>query len=168
MAASTTYAINYSLNSLNSFNSFNSFNSNILKKADEHGIDGDELFKILKYPLPEKTIVDWTNSINCLPYAKLASAVYNQNKNVIGNWIKIDEVKDILSGFHAATYKNNNSHDIVTAFEGTNPKSASDWMTNYFSFWSYATPQHVFAFNYMAHVFEKYGTNIRGSLFILK
>ncbi len=139
-------------------------NSNyVLSKAVDYGIDGDELVKITRDPLPKSTIVNWSMAINCLPYAILSDAIYDHKKVIVDDWIKVDMVDGAvkaLSGFHAATYRNINSDEIVVVFEGTNPISNLDWGTNIRAFVGIPTFQHVFAFNYMAEVFDKYGPNI--------
>ncbi len=91
-------------------------------------------------------ILSKEEAANYLDFIKISEATYKGNLPIghkIGDWVKVDDSSNMKwqgtlgdkfllsqSGFHAVVYVNENTKEIVVAFEGTNPISPDDVNTD--------------------------------------
>lgn len=120
------------------------------------GLSGKELRQALDNP--SDVLEKFKQAKADVVYAELANAVYNGDENT-GNWIILDHKNDWVTGFHAALYKNNETGQLVLAFEGTHILSVPDIVTDIQAI-DKPTFQHAQAISYTKYLINKYGKNI--------
>lgn len=85
--------------------------------AIDYGLSGGELNSVMGGTISNETLTKFKEAAQWLTYAKLSSAVYGRNVTE-GAWDRLDDEVGQY-GFHASTYKNRYTGQIVIAFQGT-------------------------------------------------
>lgn len=126
--------------------------------SNKYKLSGGELDSVTGKKVSNGTVDKFKQASRALPYAELSLDVYNK-KCSIDNWKRIDDKKG-SSGFHAITYQNTKTKEIVIAFEGTDLKSVKDILTDANGGFL-PSAQQIQAVNYAAEIIEREGTNIK-------
>jgi hypothetical protein len=139
--------------------------------ASAYGIDGKELDAVGRDTVSAATRARWQAVISTLPYAELVRTVYGDNdmtakdkeKTPAGTatWEFLNEERNPLTGFHAATYRNSSTNQVVVVFDGRKGYSNSDRRESMLiNTYGYITPKHKEARDYAIRIMETYGDRI--------